>query len=48
MGIWKRDIRKQIHIDSKELTKALTQMEKKKLIKKIGSGKGLELFNFTL
>jgi len=43
MGIWKRDIRKQIHIDSKELTKTLTQMEKKKLIKKIGSGNTMKV-----
>ena len=43
MGIWKRDIRKQVQIDAKELTKTLTQMEKKKLIKKIGSGNTMKV-----
>jgi len=37
MGIWKRDLGNQLNIDKKELTKRLSSMEKRKLIKKISS-----------
>lgn len=37
MGIWKRELANQLNIDKKELTKRLSSMEKRKLIKKISS-----------
>ena len=40
MGIWKRDIRNRVNIDGKELTKMLTSMEKRKIIKNINAAVG--------
>lgn len=37
MGIWKRELGNQLNVDKKELTKRLSSMEKRKLIKKISS-----------
>ena len=40
MGIWRRDIRNQVSIEVKDLTKLLNSLEKRNIIKKVGtSGK---------
>lgn len=37
MGIWKRDVRNQVSIEVKELTKLLNSLEKRNIIKKVGT-----------